>query len=74
VATASSGSTPSGSRRSTRAPSSQRSLAALRELGASLALDDFGSGYSSLSYLARLQVDVLKLDRGFLAGIDESPA
>jgi predicted signal transduction protein with EAL and GGDEF domain len=36
-------------------------------LGVRLAMDDFGSGYSSLSYLSRFPVDVLKMDRSFLA-------
>jgi diguanylate cyclase (GGDEF)-like protein len=46
--------------------------AALRELhhvGVLVALDDFGSGYSSLSRLRQLDVDVLKLDRGFVTGL-----
>jgi diguanylate cyclase (GGDEF)-like protein/PAS domain S-box-containing protein len=42
-------------------------LRALKELGVRLAIDDFGAGYSSFSYLRRFDVDVLKLDRSFLA-------
>lgn len=41
-------------------------LAALHRTGIRVSLDDFGSGYSSLAYLATLPLDELKVDRGFL--------
>jgi EAL domain-containing protein (putative c-di-GMP-specific phosphodiesterase class I) len=51
----------------------ENDLAALRGMGCKIALDDFGRGYSSLAYLARLPVDVLKMDREFVADIERDP-
>ncbi|MFL6095182.1 MAG: putative bifunctional diguanylate cyclase/phosphodiesterase, partial [Blastococcus sp.] len=45
-------------------------LATLHGMGCILSVDDFGRGYSSLAYLARLPVDILKMDREFIADIE----
>lgn len=48
-------------------------LAGLKRLGIGVAIDDFGSGYSSLSYLYLFAVDVLKLDRSLVTHIADDP-
>ena len=54
-----------------RSPIVSSELAALRAMGIKLMIDDFGTGYSSMAQLHRLDVDVLKVDRGFTKALSD---
>jgi diguanylate cyclase (GGDEF)-like protein len=51
----------------------ERELQAIQGLGVHIALDDFGSGYSSLEYLGRLPIDILKIDRSLIEQVHVEP-
>ncbi len=48
-------------------------LAALAHMGVRVAMDDFGTGHSSLSYLKRFDIDTLKIDRSFVSALPHDP-
>jgi diguanylate cyclase (GGDEF)-like protein/PAS domain S-box-containing protein len=54
------------------APDTQRTFAALRDMGVMLTIDDFGEGYSALNYLRRLPIHGLKLSQMFLHGVPDN--
>ncbi len=52
--------------------SAQAELAQLKEMGFRISIDDFGTGYSCLNYLRKFPIDVLKIDKSFVADIEAS--
>jgi len=54
-------------------PAITAAIAALRERGARLAVDDAGAGYAGLTHVMRLKPDVIKLDRALTSGVDADP-
>ena len=48
-------------------------LERLKAIGVGLSIDDFGTGFSSLSYLTRFPIDIIKIDQSFISGLDTKP-
>ena len=51
----------------------KQTMQRLHEQGVSISLDDFGTGYSNMSYLQHLPLDILKIDRSFVADVETNP-
>ena len=50
----------------------KNTMCSLRDMGIKISLDDFGKGYSSLSYLAQFPFDVIKIDKSFIQNMFQS--
>ena len=48
-------------------------LGHLKAIGVRLSIDDFGTGFSSLSYLTRFPIDIIKIDQSFISGLAKKP-
>ena len=55
-----------------RASTTSASIEELHRLGVAIVLDDFGTGHASLTHVKRLPIDRLKIDRGFVANIEQN--
>lgn len=53
--------------------SARSRLESLKRLGVRIAVDDFGSGFSTLKQIAEFPIDTLKIDRSFILGLDTNP-
>lgn len=51
----------------------KQQMAAMKQLGITVAVDDFGKGYSNLAYIRELQVDTIKVDKTFVMELENSP-